>query len=405
MKKTIVLGVTGGIAAFKAAQLTSNLIKKGYDVEVIMTQNATQFITPLTFESLTKHNVMVDTFEKVADRSVKHISIAQRADLFVIVPATANMIAKVVYGIADDMLSTTFLAAKCPKVICPAMNTNMYENPVTQRNIKMAIDLGYEIIEPEKGYLACGDVGTGKLADIAIIERKIEEMLKDKQVLKGKKVLVSAGPTQESIDPVRFITNHSTGKMGYEIARAAQEMGAEVTLVSGPVSIAAPNGVNVINIHCAQEMFEAIKANYEDQDFIIKAAAVGDYRAEVVADEKIKKNDDNLQIRFVKNEDILAYLGKHKKPYQVLCGFAMETENLIANAQSKLIKKNADMIVANNLRVAGAGFASDTNVASFILEDHIETQPKMSKYALGVKILHKLIEIQKEKGGYDVSSS
>ena len=399
MRKTVVLGVTGGIAAFKAAQLTSNLIKKGYDVEVIMTKNATEFITPLTFEALTKHNVMIDTFEKVADRSVKHISIAQRADLFVVIPATANFIAKAVYGIADDMLTTTFLAAKCPKVICPAMNTNMYENPVTQRNLKMATDLGYEIIEPEKGYLACGDVGTGKLADIAYIERQIEEMLKDKQVLKGKKVLISAGPTQEAIDPVRFITNHSTGKMGYEIARAAQEMGAEVTLVSGPVSIAAPSGVSVINIHSAQEMFEAIKANYEEQDFIIKAAAVGDYRAEVVADEKIKKNDDNLQIRFVKNEDILAYLGKHKKPTQVLCGFAMETENLIANAQSKLIKKNADMIVANNLRVAGAGFASDTNVASFILEDHIETQPKMSKYALGVKILHKLIEIQKGKGG------
>lgn len=404
MKKTIVLGVSGGIAAFKAAQLTSNLIKKGYDVEVIMTKNATQFITPLTFESLTKHNVMVDTFEKVADRSVKHISIAQRADLFVIIPATANIIAKVVYGIADDMLSTTFLAAKCPKVICPAMNTNMYENPVTQRNLKMAIDLGYELLEPEKGYLACGDVGTGKLADIAIIERKIEEMVKDKQILKGKKVLISAGPTQESIDPVRFITNHSTGKMGYEIARAAIEMGADVTLVSGPVSIMPPSGAKVINIQSAQQMFEAIKANYEEQDFIIKAAAVGDYRAEVVADEKIKKNDDNLQIRFVKNEDILAYLGAHKKPTQVLCGFAMETENLIANAQSKLIKKNADMIVANNLRVAGAGFASDTNVASFILEDHIETQPKMSKYALGVKILHKLIELQKEKGGYDVSS-
>ena len=258
MAKTIVLGVTGGIAAFKAAQLTSNLIKKGYDVEVIMTQNATEFIQPLTFESLTRHNVMVSTFEKVADRSVKHISIAKRADLIVIVPATANVIAKVVYGLADDMLTTTFLAAKCPKLICPAMNTNMYENPVTQRNLQMAKDLVYEILEPEDGFLACGDSGKGKLVDLSIIEEKIHMMTQDDLCLKGKKVLISAGPTREAMDPVRFISNHSTGKMGYELARAARDMGADVTLVSGPSNLAVPMGVECIRILRAQDMFEVI---------------------------------------------------------------------------------------------------------------------------------------------------
>lgn len=398
MKKTIVLGVTGGIAAFKAAQLTSNFIKKGYDVEVIMTKNATEFITPLTFESLTKHNVMVSTFEKVADRSVKHISIAQRADIFVIVPATANVIAKIAHGIADDMLTTTFLAASCKKVISPAMNTGMYENPITQKNLDLCRSYGYEILEPVSGFLACGDIGKGKLEDISIIEERVEQLLMEEQLLTGKHVLVTAGPTQEALDPVRYLTNHSTGKMGYEIARAAKDMGAEVTLISGPTSLAVPAGVKRISITSAAEMFQAVMQEYETQDFIIKAAAVGDYRPEAIAQDKIKKAGDVLEVRFVKNEDILAYVGEHKKAHQVLCGFAMETQNLIENATIKLKKKNCDMIVANNLRVEGAGFAGDTNVATLIHQDHMETLDKMSKYELGKKILQILLEKQKQKG-------
>ena len=397
MKKTIVLGVTGGIAAFKAAQLTSNFIKKGFDVEVIMTKNATEFITPLTFESLTKHNVMVTTFDKVADRSVKHISIAQRADLFIIVPASANIIAKIAHGIADDMLSTTFLAATCPKVICPAMNTNMYENPVTQKNLDLCRSYGYHIIEPAVGFLACGDTGKGKLEDIAIIEQRVLDMLSTKPVLQGKHVLVTAGPTQEALDPVRYITNHSTGKMGYEIARAAKDMGAEVTLISGPCSLPCPTGVKRIDVISAQDMFDAVKEAYQTQDFIIKAAAVGDYRPVVVADEKIKKSDASMCIEFVKNPDILAYLGAHKHPQQILCGFAMETQNLIENATKKLEKKNCDMIVANNLRTEGAGFATDTNVATLIHKDHIDTLKKMSKYELGCKILETMLQKQNGK--------
>lgn len=394
MAKTIVLGVTGGIAAFKAAQLTSNLIKKGYDVEVIMTQNATEFIQPLTFESLTRHNVMVSTFEKVADRSVKHISIAKRADLFVIVPATANVIAKVVYGLADDMLTTTFLAAKCPKLICPAMNTNMYENPVTQRNLQMAKDLGYEILEPEAGFLACGDTGKGKLVDLSIIEEKIHMMTQDDLCLKGKNILISAGPTREAMDPVRFISNHSTGKMGYELARAARDMGANVTLVSGPSSLAVPMGVECIRIQSAQDMFDVISAKQKEMDFIIKSAAVGDYRVKEMAPEKIKKKGDVLTLELVKNPDILAYLGAHKPKNQILCGFAMETQDLIANATEKLVKKNCDMIVANNLRTEGAGFGTDTNVVTFIHPDKTETLAQMSKYELGRKILHTLLQKQ-----------
>lgn len=399
MKKTVVLGVTGGIAAFKSAQLCSNLIKKGYDVEVIMTKNATEFISPLTFESLTKHNVMVSTFEKVADRSVKHISIAKRADIFVIVPASANVIAKVVHGIADDMLTTTFLAATCKKLIAPAMNTNMYENPVTKRNIKECIAFGYEIVAPEVGYLACGDNGKGKLADIDFIEERIESLLQEENLLKGKKVLVTAGPTQEALDPVRFITNHSSGKMGYEIARAARNMGADVTLISGPVALDAPADVHMIPIISANDMFTAVKENYKDMDIIIKAAAVGDYRPQIIAENKIKKQGDTLEIKFVKNPDILAYLGEHKKEHQVICGFAMETQNLIENAKEKLMKKNCDMIIANNLKVEGAGFQTDTNVATIIKKDTIETLDKMSKYDLGKTILHHICDIMDEKKG------
>lgn len=398
MKKTVVLGVTGGIAAFKAAQLTSNLIKQGYDVEVIMTENATQFITPLTFESLTKHNVMVSTFEKVADRSVKHISIAKRADIFVIVPATANVIAKVVHGIADDMLTTTFLAASCTKIICPAMNTGMYENPITQSNLQAARALGYEIIEPEVGYLACGDSGKGKLADIAYIEEQIIFHLKSSNLLAGKRVLVSAGPTQEALDPVRFLSNHSSGKMGYEIARAARDMGAEVTLISGPVHISAPMHVRVLPVVSAMDMFAAIQQEYATQDIIIKAAAVGDYCPQTTVDHKIKKQGDILEVTFVKNPDILAWLGEHRKAQQVLCGFAMETENLLANANEKLEKKKCDMIVANNLHEQGAGFQGDTNRVTLIQHGHSETLDLMSKYHVGVEILTRLAALCKEKG-------
>lgn len=398
MKKTVVLGVSGGIAAFKAAQLTSNLIKKGYDVEVIMTRNATEFIAPLTFESLTKHNVMVSTFEKVADRSVKHISIAHRADAFVIVPATANVIAKIVYGLADDMLTTTFLAASCPKIICPAMNTGMYENPVTQKNLEAAKALGYELVEPEVGYLACGDTGKGKLADISHIEERILHVLEASQQLKGKRVLVTAGPTREALDPVRFLSNHSSGKMGYEIARAARDIGAEVTLISGPVNISAPQGVRVIPIISAQDMFHAVQQEYASHDIIIKAAAVGDYRAQKIEENKIKKQGEILEVTFVKNPDILAWLGEHRLDRQTICGFAMETEHLLEHATEKLNKKNCDMIVANNLHEQGAGFQGDTNVVTLIQKDHTETLDLMSKYEVGVELLTRLAALSKEKG-------
>ena len=398
MKKTIVLGVSGGIAVFKAAQLTSNLIKKGYDVEVIMTQNATEFMTPLTFESLTKHNVMVSTFEKVADRSVKHISLAKRADLFVVVPATANVIAKFVCGIADDMLTTTFLAANCPKVICPAMNTQMYENPVTQRNLKACKELGYHIIEPANGFLACGDCGKGKLAELIDIEACIDSYFQTNRRLEGKHVLITAGPTQEALDPVRYISNHSSGKMGYELARAARSMGACVTLISGPSQEEAPFNVQLISVQSALDMLEAVKAHYISADYIIKAAAVGDYRVESVAEHKIKKDSEEFTLKLVKNPDILAYLGEHIRKDQILCGFAMETQNLIENAKAKLEKKHCDMIVANNLKTEGAGFGHNTNIVTLIEKEQLQELSIMSKYEVACKILERLAEIREEKG-------
>lgn len=397
-KKTIVLGITGGIAAFKSAQLTSNLIKKGYDVEVIMSEHATQFITPLTFESLTKHNVMVSTFEKVADRSVKHISIAQRADIFVIVPATANIIAKCAYGLADDMLTTTFLASSCPKIICPAMNTGMYENPLTQRNIAILKEVGMQIVEPESGYLACGDIGKGKLADIAIIEDAIEMALCKDKSLQDKHVLITAGPTLEALDPVRFISNHSSGKMGYALARVAKAMGAQVTLISGPSKQAIPYGVTYVPIKSAQEMFDAVKQRYESQDIIIKAAAVSDYRATSISEHKIKKQEDTMDISFCKNEDILAFLGAHKQDKQVLCGFAMETQHMIENATVKMIQKNCDMLVANNLKEEGAGFQNDTNVVTLIQKDAIKEYPCMKKEEVAQAILIELGKLLATKG-------
>lgn len=397
-KKTVILGVTSSIATYKSVQLTSDLLKKGYDVEVIMSKNATQFVAPLTFSTLTKHKTYTDTFDRMVDYNVEHISLAEKADLFVIVPATANVIAKVAHGIADDMLTTTFLACKCKKMIAPAMNTNMYQNPVTQENIEKCKRLGYEMIEPATGLLACGAVGQGKLEDISIILQRIEDALIEEKPLLGKKVLVSAGPTQEALDPVRFISNHSSGKMGYAIAKAAQQMGAEVTLVSGPVHLPAPEHVKRISIQSAMEMFEAFKEHYNEADFIIKAAAVGDYRPLVQAEDKIKKQGDTLQVTFVKNPDILAYLGGHKQKHQVLCGFAMETKDLVANAQEKLKKKNCDLLIANNLKEEGAGFQTDTNAVTILYPDALEKLELMSKQDLAKEILKRMLTISQKKG-------
>lgn len=394
MQKTIVLGVTGGIAAFKAAQLASDLIKKDYDVEVILTKNATQFIAPLTFEALIDHNVVVDTFEKVQNRSIHHISIAKKADLFILVPASANVIAKVAHGIADDMLTTTFLACNKQKVICPAMNTQMYENPITQENLQRCRDLGYAILEPAVGHLACGDTGKGKLCDLQDILDYVDRFFHRSDLLKGKRVLITAGPTQEALDPVRYLTNHSSGKMGYSLAQAALDMGAEVTLISGPVQLTAPKGVRFYPVTTAKEMFDAVCAHCDTADFIIKAAAVGDYRPLYVSEQKIKKDGERLHVEFVKNPDILAYLGEHKRPHQIICGFAMETQNLLENAQAKLENKHCDMIVANDLHTEGAGFQSDTNIAT-ILDRYSRTPcPKMSKYALGVTILKHMLALR-----------
>lgn len=394
MQKTIVLGVTGGIAAFKAAQLASDLIKKDYNVEVILTKNATQFIAPLTFEALIDHNVVVDTFEKVQNRSIHHISIAKKADLFILVPASANVIAKVAHGIADDMLTTTFLACNKQKVICPAMNTQMYENPITQENLQRCRDLGYAILEPAVGHLACGDTGKGKLCNLQDILDYVDRFFHRSDLLKGKRVLITAGPTQEALDPVRYLTNHSSGKMGYSLAQAALDMGAEVTLISGPVQLTAPKGVRFYPVTTAKEMFDAVCAHCDTADFIIKAAAVGDYRPLYVSEQKIKKDGERLHVEFVKNPDILAYLGEHKRPHQIICGFAMETQNLLENAQAKLENKHCDMIVANDLHTEGAGFQSDTNIATILDRSSRTPCPKMSKYALGVTILKHMLALR-----------
>ena len=397
-KPTIVLGVTGGIAAFKAAQLTSNLIKKDMDVEVIMTKNATEFIAPLTFESLTKHNVMVSTFDRVADRSVKHIAIAKRADVFAIVPASANVIAKIVHGLADDMLTTTFLAASCPKIICPAMNTAMYENPITQRNIGLLKEYGMEVVEPESGFLACGDVGSGKLADLNQIEDAILMACIKTKILSNKNVIISAGPTQEKLDPVRFLSNHSTGKMGIALAWCAKALGAEVTLIHGPIKERIPYGVNAIATPTAQSMLEAFQNQYETADVIIKAAAVGDYRPQNPSSEKIKKHEDSLSLTLQKNPDILAWLGEHKRENQGLCGCAMETEQMLENATAKRKAKNCDLLVANNLKQVGAGFANDTNIVTILSDSEPIELPCMSKRNVALRIWEEIISVMKTKG-------
>jgi len=377
--KTIVLGVTGGIACYKAAALASMLVKQRADVQVIMTENATKFVTPMTFEQLTGNRALVDTFDRNFTHSVEHISVADRADFVLIAPATANVTAKLAHGLADDMLTTTVLACTCPKAIAPAMNTGMYENPVTQDNIAILRRYGWEVIEPDSGRLACGAVGKGRLPEPeALVEVCLHAVAHEKD-LEGKRVLVTAGPTQEALDPVRYLTNHSSGKMGYAIARAAARRGAEVTLVSGPVSLPRPAYVETVDIVSAQDMYDAVTSRAPDMDIIIKAAAVADYRPATVADNKIKKTDGDMSIPLSRTLDILGTLGKCKRAGQILCGFSMETENMLENSRAKLKRKNLDIIAANNVKVSGAGFGVDTNVLTLITADSEKELPLMSK--------------------------
>ncbi len=392
--KTVLLGVTGGIAAYKAAALASTLVKQHAAVEVVMTENATEFVTPLTFEQLTGRRVMVNTFDRNFSHQVEHIALADRTDLVIIAPATANVCAKLAHGLADDMLTTSVLACRCPKLIAPAMNTNMYENPVTQDNLEILRKYGWDVIEPASGRLACGAVGKGKMPEPEDILQYILRYLAFSHDMAGKKVLVTAGPTQESLDPVRYLTNHSTGKMGYAIARMAMLRGAEVTLVSGPVSIAPPPFVDVVNIRSAQDMYEAVVSRASEMDIIIKAAAVADYTPAEYVDNKIKKKDGDMSIPLKRTQDILGYLGSHKRPGQVICGFSMETENMLENSQAKLAKKNVDMICANNLKVAGAGFGVDTNVITIITADQIVELPLQSKESAANAILDIAMERQ-----------
>ncbi|MBR4707896.1 MAG: bifunctional phosphopantothenoylcysteine decarboxylase/phosphopantothenate--cysteine ligase CoaBC [Pseudobutyrivibrio sp.] len=389
--KCVVLGVTGSIAAYKIANLASALVKLGADVNVIMTKNATNFINPITFETLTSNKCLVDTFDRNFQFNVEHVSLAKKADIFMVAPASANVIGKIAHGIADDMLTTTIMACKCKKIISPAMNTNMFENPILQDNLETLRKYGYEIIDPANGYLACGDTGAGKMPEPDVLLQYILRELAHEHDLAGKKVLVTAGPTAEAIDPVRFITNHSTGKMGYAIAKAAMERGAEVTLVSGPVAIDPPMFVEVVNVRSAAEMADAVKAKAGECDIIIKSAAVADYRPKVVADEKIKKSDADASIELERTEDILSFLGANKKPGQLVVGFSMETENMLENSKAKLKKKNVDMIVANNLRTAGAGFGTNTNVVTLITAEDAKELPIMSKEEVANAIFDELL--------------
>ena len=386
--KCVVLGVTGSIAAYKIASLASALVKLGADVNVIMTQNATNFINPITFETLTSNKCLVDTFDRNFEYNVEHVSLAKRADVFMVAPASANVIGKIANGIADDMLTTTIMAAKCHKIISPAMNTNMYENEILQDNLKKLEKYGMEIINPANGYLACGDTGAGKMPEPEVLLQYIIRTIAFEKDLEGKNVLVTAGPTQEAIDPVRFITNHSTGKMGYSIAENCARRGANVTLVTGPVAITPPMFVDVVNVTSAADMAEEVKKRATEQDIIIKTAAVADYRPSNPATEKIKKKDKDSSIELERTEDILAYLGANKKDGQFICGFSMETENMLENSRAKLEKKNVDMIVANNLKVKGAGFGTDTNVVTFITKDDCKELEIMSKADVAHEIVN-----------------
>lgn len=396
-KKRIVVGVSGGIAAYKACDLVSKLSKKDYEVKVILTKHAEKFVSKLTFEALCHNYVETDLFDESNEDPIAHITLAKWADLMIIVPATANIIAKVTHGISDDLLSTTFLACNKHKMICPAMNTQMYENPITQKNIQACKDLGYQILDPVVGHLACNDTGRGKMMEPADIVEAIDNYFNTSNKLSEKTVLISAGPTQEAMDPVRFISNHSSGKQGYAIAKAAKAMGANVILVSGPVQLEKIEGIQTIDVTSALDMFEAIKQNADKADYIIMAAAVSDYRPENIAEHKIKKSDDTIEMTFVKNPDILAYLGQCKTKKQIICGFAMETQDLDKNAKEKLEKKNCDMLIANNLFVSGAGFQTDTNIVSLLTKDSIEHLPKLSKEELGQKILETMMKIEEGK--------
>lgn len=388
--KTVVLGISGSIAAYKTAYLASSLKKLHADVQVIMTENATEFITPVTFESLTGNKCLVDTFDRNFEFSVEHVALAKKADIFMLAPATANVIAKAACGLADDMLTTTFLACKCPKYIAPAMNTQMYENPVTQDNLRRCASFGMNIIDPAVGYLACGDTGAGKMPEPEVLLDYIIHEIGYVRDLTGKKVLVTAGPTREALDPVRYLTNHSTGKMGYAVARVASCRGAEVTLVTGPTEIPRPRFVKVIETESARDMFKAVTSVSFEQDAIIKAAAVADYRPAAFSPEKIKKKDGDLSLALERTDDIIGYLGQHKPEGQFLCGFSMETENLRENSRAKLVKKNLDMVAANNLKVEGAGFGTDTNVITLITKDEEIELGKMSKEEAADKILTKI---------------
>ena len=390
--KCVVIGVSGGIAAYKTANLVSALVKHGVKVHVIMTKNATNFITPTTFEVLSGNKCIVDTFDRGFTFEVEHISLAKKADLILIAPATANIIAKLSAGIADDMLTTTVLAAKCPILVAPAMNTNMYEHITVRNNLEKLSSYGYEIIEAASGRLACGDVGKGKLADIEVLFDHIVKNIAYEKDLAGKNVLVTAGPTIEKIDPVRFISNHSSGKMGIELAKAAAYRGAKVRLILGKTALKRPEFVDIVDVVSAQDMYEAVKEFASDSDIIIKSAAVADYRPYDVADEKMKKSDGELNIRLERTTDILKYLGENKKDNQFLCGFSMETSNLIENSKLKLEKKNLDMIVANNLKEEGAGFAKDTNKVSIITKDDIIQTEVLSKKKVAHMILDEIIK-------------
>ena len=391
--KHIVLGVTGSIAAYKIASLASMLVKKQADVTVIMTPNATNFINPITFESLTGNKCLVDTFDRNFQFQVEHVALAKLADVFLVAPASANVIAKAAHGIADDMLTTTLLACQCPKIFAPAMNTRMYENPIVQDNIEKLKGYGMEMITPSNGYLACGDTGAGKMPEPETLFEAIVKALAPKD-LAGKKVLVTAGPTQEKMDPVRYISNHSTGKMGYAVARAAMLRGADVTLVSGVTALQPPEGVKVVPVISAADMAQAVKAAASEHDIIVKAAAVADYRPAVTADEKIKKKDGELTLSLERTEDILAWLGANRLEGQILCGFSMETEHLLENSRAKLERKKIDMIVANSLKQAGAGVGTDTNVVTLLTKQGTEELPLLSKEEVADRLLDRLMELE-----------
>lgn len=388
--KTVVLGVTGGIAAYKIPNLASMLVKSGADVHVLMTEHAANFITAITFETLTGHKCVIDTFDRNFEFNVEHVALAKRADVLLVAPATANVIGKLAHGICDDMLTTTALACHCPKIIAPAMNTHMYESPILQDNLEICRKYGMTVIDPASGYLACGDTGAGKMPEPEELFDYICQAIQYPKDLAGKKVLVTAGPTREAIDPVRYITNHSTGKMGYAIAKAAARRGAEVTLVSGPVELKAPRFVKTVQVESARDMFESVTSLAMEQDAVIKAAAVADYRPVHVASEKVKKAEGDMSIPLERTDDILAWLGANRREGQFLCGFSMETQNMLENSRKKLEKKHIDMIVANNLKVAGAGFGTDTNVVTMITREKEEALEKMSKDQVAHRILDRI---------------